>query len=364
MTNYLRIISGNWMKKKEFPYAVWKKLGDLGFLGLAVEKKYGGDPVSKMSRIIITEEIARKHLALAWIYVNTALICAESIGHFGTEEQKNKILPRLIEGDLFLCQSMTEPDAGSDIASISTTALKDGNDFVINGSKMFTTGAQMAEYMILLARTEPDAPKKHQGLSTLLIDLKDTKVEINSLNQLGAGGAFTNEVSFNDVRVPQSSVFGEENKGWQVIISNLEMDRLLTAAQWLGLAKTTFDYALNYSKQRKQFGQAIGTFQANQHMFADLAAELQAVSLLLYYATWMKDKGLSCPKEASMAKLMTTELAKKMSSFGMQMMGGYGFMMEYDMQRYFRESVIGTIVAGTSQIMRNIIAQNIGLSGK
>ena len=348
-------------EKKEFPHDVWKKMGGLGYLGLAVEEKYGGAMLPEISRIIMTEEIAKKSITLCWVHMNTAMICAESIGRFGTDEQKAKILPSLVKGDLLLCQGMTEPDAGSDMGAIRTTAIKDGNDFIINGSKMFCSEAHMAEYMILLARTDLQTPKKYKGMSAILVDLKDEKIVINTLKQLGAGGSSTNEVGFDDVRVPQSSLLGEENRGWYVVISNLEMDRLLCGAMALGLAQSIFDYALKYSKERVQFGRPIGTFQVNQHMFADFAAEIQAASLLIYYTGWLKSKGMKCAKEASMAKLFATELAKKIAGFGMQIMGGYGYMMEYDMQRFFRESVIGTIVAGTSQVQRNIIAQNLGL---
>lgn len=257
--------------------------------------------------------------------------------------------------------SITEPDAGSDVAGMKTSAKPDGDYFIINGQKVFSTAAQAKNNVITLyCLTDPGvSPRK--GMSAFLVDNTTPGIEMRKLRTIGRWTLGTNEIFFTDVRVHKNRLLGKLNEGWKVLLSGLEYERIFTAAAYVGNAQTVVDEALTYALQRKQFGKEIGNFQVIAHMLADMQTEVDAARLLIYRAGWLHAEGKPCLKEVSMAKLAGSEAFVKVANQGMQILGGYGYIMEYNMQRYFRDSRICTISAGTSQIQRNIIARQMGL---
>ena len=344
----------------EFPFELWNKISELGLLGLAVPEKYGGSEGKMIDLVIVVEELSWGEMApIASAYV-MATVSGETLFRFGNEKQKRDLLPRLAKGKIIFSLGMTEPNAGSDIGLISTAAIEDGEQYVINGSKTFTSGFHMSDYILLLARTDNSAAK-HKGLSLILLDTKSPGITFNPLKQLGGMAYHANEVFFDDVRTSKDNLIGEVNKGFYQILQYMDVDRTLDASRAVGHAQKTYEYALDYSKKRVQFGQPIGKFQAISHMIVDMATDISAARLLVYHAAWLKDSGKECTKEASMAKLYASEVARRASINGVQIMGGYGFMMDYAMQRFLREALQFTIVGGSVQIQRNTIAREIGL---
>ena len=289
----------------------------------------------------------------------TTLIVAGATQRFGTEEQKQKILGGIASGSVESI-AMTEPEAGSDVGNLSTKAERSNGGFVINGQKVFISNAHIADHVLLVCRTTK-GENKHEGLSMIFIPRETEGMEMKPIDTMG--GRETNYVYFNDCEVPAENVLGEVDRGWMQLMAGLNVERLILAATMLGIGQRAFDDALAYAKERKQFGRPIGSFQALQHRFADLATDLEAARLMTY---WVADPhrrrpGPMLPKEASMVKLFVTETAKKVALEGMQMMGGYGYSSEYDMERLVRATLVSTIYGGTSEIQRGIIAKTLGL---
>lgn len=259
--------------------------------------------------------------------------------------------------------ALTEPNAGSDIASSVTSAVPKGDEFVINGQKVFITGADVADIMTMAVRTDKDLPR-HRGISMILVELKSPGIDVRAIKTLGRKIIHATELFFDNVSVPKNNLVVELNGGWKVLMSCLELERLFACAGYVGNAQTVVNDALEHAKQRVQFGRPIGTFQAIGHMLADMQTEVDAAKLLTYRAAWMIDQGIPCMKEVSMAKLFGSEALARLTNQGMQIMGGYGYSMEYDMQRYFRDDRIITVSAGSSQMQRTIIAGAMGLKVK
>jgi alkylation response protein AidB-like acyl-CoA dehydrogenase len=279
----------------------------------------------------------------------------------GNEEQKKFYIPKMINNEIRLSISITEPNAGSDAASLMTSAVLQGNSWVINGQKTFQTAADAKNnIMSVYVRTDKDLPK-HKGISLILVPSDAPGIEIRRIKTLGRKMLHTNEVFFEDVRVPKGNMVGELNSGWKILLSGLELERLYGCSTFIGSSQTVVDMALEHSKQRMQFGRPIGTFQAIGHMLADMQTEVDAARLLTYRAAWMYDQGMPCMKEVSMAKLFGSETYARLSNQGMQIMGGYGYSLEYDMQRHFRDSRIITVSAGSSQMQRTVISRAMGL---
>jgi alkylation response protein AidB-like acyl-CoA dehydrogenase len=345
-----------------YPRDVIKELAKLGLTGVTIDKEYGGEGRDIISACIVTEELARRSIALAWVYVESVFFGGENISKLGNEEQQRKFLPKLAKGDILFCYALTEPNAGSDLSSIQTFAVRDNNEFVINGNKMFISGARECEYMLLLART--DKTLKNKGLSFFIVDLKTPGITARPVPKIGVHGSDTCDVALEDVRVPIDNLLGGPNclnRGWQQLLSTLDIEHLHMAVGAVGMAQGAFYEILSYVKNRVQFGQPISKFQAIQHNIADLATEIQASRLITYYVASLSQEGKPCLEESAMAKLYATEVAKKVSLAGVQLHGGYGCSMEYDIQRYARDSLIMTIGGGTSEIQRNLIAKSLGL---
>jgi alkylation response protein AidB-like acyl-CoA dehydrogenase len=292
---------------------------------------------------------------------SASTFCGLNILRKASEEQKHHWLPRLLSGDVRMAISISEPDAGSDVAAMHTSALRDGDHWIINGQKLWSSGAGADHAVInVYVRTDPKAPPR-AGLSLFLVDNTTPGVELRKLDMLGRRCTGTYEIFFNDARVPSDRLIGGENKGWDCLLSGLQVERVCSAAGNCGAAQAAVDLALAYAKERKQFGRPIGSFQAIAHMLADMQTEVEAARSLMWRAAWMVASGQDALREISMAKLLSSETYAKVANQGMQILGAYGYTMEFDMQRHFRDSRASTIAAGTSQIQRNLIANLMGL---
>ncbi len=336
---------------------LYEKMAELGWLGITIPEEYGGSGGSWVDACLFMEETSRGMTPIGGYA--TTLIVAGATQKFGTDEQKQKILGGISKGSVEAI-AMTEPEAGSDVGNLSTTATKSNGGFVLNGQKVFISNAHISDHVLVVCRTSK-TDNKHEGLSMIFVPKGTEGMEMTPIDTMG--GRETNTVYLKDVEVPEEQVLGEVDRGWMQLMAGLNTERLILAATMLGIGQRAFDDALAYAKERKQFGRPIGSFQALQHRFADLATELEAARLMTRWVASMTDEdpGRMLPKEASMVKLFVTETAQKVALEGMQMMGGYGYSSEYDMERLVRATLVSTIYGGTSEIQRGIIAKTLGL---
>jgi isovaleryl-CoA dehydrogenase len=332
------------------------KLADLGWWSLCIDEEYGGSGGTFTDATLFLEEVARGSIPVAGYGVT--LIVVGALNRFGTEEQKRELLGNVSRGGV-LAIAMSEPDAGSDVASLKTRARLDG-EWVVNGSKMWCSYAHKASHVLIVCRSR-EGSERHEGLSMILVPREAEGFTITPIKTLG--GEETNELHLDNVRVPESALLGVDGNGWTQLMAGLNNERVILAASALGLAQRAFDDALAYAKERRQFGRPVGTFQALQHKFADMATDLAQARLLVRFVARLTDEDpmRMLPQEASMAKLACTELAKRCALEGMQIMGGYGYAKEYPMERHLRAAVVTTIYGGTSEIQKNIIAKTLGL---
>jgi acyl-CoA dehydrogenase len=345
-------------EQEKFPSDLFQKMARMGWLGLPFPEKYGGSGYGVMEVALLLEELGRAMRAAGTVYLVSVIFGGESILNFGNEDQKGLFLPKICRGEVKFALALTEPDSGSDAASLSTSAVLRGDNYFINGSKTFITGAMEADWLIVVARTD-ETVSKYEGITIFLVNRKTPGIEINKIRKLGVRAVDFNEISFDNAQVNKENILGILNKGWQHIQTTLEMERIGIAASSVGNAQLIVEDALQYSKKRMQFGKPIGKFQMIQKMLADMQTEVDAARLLTYRAAWMKDKGIYCLKEASMAKLFASDVCMRCAIQGMEILGGYGYTMEYDMQRYFRDAQQNKIGGGTSEIQRIIIAQEM-----
>lgn len=346
-------------EKGEFNWDAVRKMGPLGLLGLNIPEAYGGAGVDAVSAAIAIEEIG-------WGCGSTALAIAAHNGLgttpivlFGSEELKKKWLARVASGKGKLgALALTEPGAGSDLRGVKTRAVKDGNEWVINGSKMWTTNASIAEYIITLVRT--DAAGGARSLSMILVPTDTPGLKIGPPEKkMGLHGSPTHAVAYEEVRVPLGNLIGEEGHGLNQTLTTLDGGRISIGALAVGLAQAAYEYAVAYAKERRAFGQRIADFQAIQWMLADAATEIEAARALVYKAAWLKDQGRGFMKEAAMAKLFATEMAERVCRNAIQIHGGYGYSSEYPVERIYRDARLMTIGEGTSEIQRMVIARAV-----
>ncbi|MET0446719.1 MAG: acyl-CoA dehydrogenase family protein [Pseudorhodoplanes sp.] len=347
-------------RERAYPHELFKAWSEAGLLGLPFAEELGGAGGSVLDFALVAEEIGRTSADLVMAYAG-GLFCGMTVARKGSDEQKQKWIPRLIEGSIKFSIGISEPDAGSDVGAIRTLARKDGGDWVLNGRKVWQSGAGAKDNVICLyARTDTDAHYR-QGMSLFLVDNTRPGVSMRKLDMLGRYCMGTYEVTLDNVRVPEDQLIGGVNKGWDCLLSGLQAERITIAACDVGSAQGAVDLALDYAKERKQFGRAIGNFQSIAHMLADMQTEVEAARSLMYRAAWMVDAGQNAMNEINMAKLFASEVYVRVANLGMQIYGGNGYSMEYPMQRHYRDSRIATVVGGTSQIMRNMIAGGMGL---
>jgi alkylation response protein AidB-like acyl-CoA dehydrogenase len=347
-------------KEQAYPYELYDAWVDAGLFRLAFPEQYGGLGGSMIDIAILCEELSYRSADLSMAY-GGSVFCGLNVLRKGTEEQKRYWIPRLVSGEVKFSISMSEPEAGSDLGAMRTTARRDGGHYVINGQKLWSTGAAAKKNVInLYCKTDTKANYR-QGMSLLLVDNDTPGIKMRKLDMLGRRCVGTYEIFFDDVRVPAERLVGGENKGFEVVLSGLNVERCTSAANSVGAAQAIVDLALQYAKDRKQFGRPIGTNQAIAHMLADMHTDVEAARSLMWRAAWLVTAGKNAVREITMAKLLASETYVKVAQMGMQIMGGYGYNMEFDMQRYFRDSRAATVAAGTSQIQRNLIAGLMGL---
>ncbi|MGA2989144.1 MAG: acyl-CoA dehydrogenase family protein [Candidatus Korobacteraceae bacterium] len=342
------------------PREAYDAMAKQGWFGLILPPEYEGSGGSAIDLAILLEETGRHFEELAMWVFRTMTYGGYAVLKDGTREQKEALLPRVVRGELAFCFGLTEPDAGSDAAAITTQATANERGFIINGQKVFTSGMDISDYCLLVARTST-GPKKQQGITNFLVDTRLPGIEIRKIPVLGQHAIGTTHVFYNNVEVPRSAVLGEVDQGWRGVDSYLWYERLCLSALRTGVASAAFDYALKYAKTRQQFGRPIGQFQAVSHKLADMKVMLDVSQMLVYRFAWLMDQEKATRNDAAVLKLYTSEAYKSISDMGLQIMGGYGYCMEYPMQRFFRDSRLGTIGAGTSEIQRNIIAHGLGL---
>jgi isovaleryl-CoA dehydrogenase len=332
------------------------RMGELGWYGLQIPEEYGGSGGSFLDATLFLEETARGRIPVGGYGVT--LIVVGALNRFGTDEQKSDLFGRVVKGGT-LAIAMSEPEAGSDVANLKTKARRENGGYVLDGAKMWCSYAHRASHIVIVCRTGPGG--RHDDMSMILVPREAEGMSLTPIKTMG--GEETNEIHLDGVRVPADALLGTEGGGWTQLMAGLNYERVILAASALGLAQRTFDDALAYAKERRQFGQPIGSFQAISHRFAELATELAQARLLVRWVARMTDEDprRMLPQEASMAKLAATELAKRCALEGMQIMGGYGYATEYPMERYLRSAVVGTIYGGTSEIQKNIIAKTLGL---
>ena len=348
-----------WDEASKFPLEIMPKLAEMGLLGVIFPEQYGGAGLGYVEYVIAIEELSRIDGSVGIIVAAHNSLCSNHIFKFGTEEQKKKYLTPLAQGKKIGAWSLTEPEAGSDAGGTRTTAKRDGNNWVINGSKTFCTNGHYADYAVVMALT--DKSKNSHGISAFIVEkgtpgFKPGKKE----NKLGLRASDTSELIFTDCKVPAENMLGAEGEGFIGSLKILDGGRISIAALGLGMAQGALDAAIKYSKQRKQFGQAISEFQAIQFKLADMATQVEAARLLVYQAAWLADrKDVRFTRESSMAKLFSSEVAVRVANECVQIHGGYGFIKDYPAEKFYRDVKLCTIGEGTSEIQKLVIARQL-----
>lgn len=343
----------------EFPFEAYRALAEGGWMGLPHETEYGGANGSYKDLAVFVETVAYHNAQLASAWLTTVIYGGMQVRHGGSPELKRQILPAMIKGDLRLALCITEPDTGSDVAQIQTRARKDGDTYVIGGQKVYITCAHVADHLVVATKTDPEA--RHKGITLFLVDAKAPGVTIRPMKGLGRKMIHTNEVYLDDVRVPADRALGGVGGGWKALMRGLNLERLSLAAAACGNMARIVDYAAEFAKARYQFGQPITSFQAIAHKFADMQIMAETSRAMLYRVADMLDAGEQPTMHTSMLKVFATENNSRCADIGIQIMGGAGYMAEHEMQMYFRDSRVGTIGGGTSEIMRTVIAKQMGL---
>ncbi len=347
-----------WDEAQHFPLDLMKKLAELGFLGVLVPQEYGGAGLGYIEYVTIIEEIARVDGGIGLSVAAHNSLCSNHIHTFGNEDQKRKYLPSLASGESLGAWGLTEPEAGSDASGTQTTAVRDDDGYVLNGSKTFTTHGTYGDIFVLMAVT--NRPNANQGISAFIVEkgtpgLRAGKKE----NKLGCRASDTSEVILENCRVPAENLLGEEGRGFINCLEVLDGGRISIAALAVGMAQGAFEASLRYARQRKQFGKPISEFQAIQWKLADMATEIEAARLLTYRAAYLKNQNKRTTKESSMAKLYASEVGVRVATEAIQIHGGYGYVKEYPVEKFYRDSKICTIGEGTSEIQRLVIARQL-----
>jgi len=350
-----------WEKDKQVPRSFWKKAGEQGFLCPQVDEKYGGSKTDFGYAVVLSEEFERIGTGLVGMGLHNDIVMPY-IETYGTEEQKQRWLPKATTGELISAIAMTEPGTGSDLAAVRTTAIKDGDDYIVNGEKTFITNGNLADLVVVVCKTDRKADPTHRGMSLLVVEegmpgFKRGK----KLNKVGQHASDTTELIFEDVRVPASNLLGEENKGFYHLMEKLQQERLMVSISSLSSAETMLEHTIDYVKQREAFGRPISKFQNTRFKLAEIKTEIELGRAFVDQLIEGHMAGKDIVTEVSMAKWWTTDLIKRVASECMQLHGGYGYMEEYEIARRYRDVAVTSIYAGTNEIMKEIIAKNMGL---
>ena len=343
----------------EYPTKIWQKAGELGFIGMHYPEAYSGQDLGVVENILVAEELCRKDSTVGACIILSSF-ASECILRFGSEALKKKFLPPVAEGKMLSAGAFTEPGHGSDITLMDTTAVKQGDEWVINGNKTFITNGGMAGFYTVLCQTDSKATPSYKGISMILVEGDREGLTTTSVgDKMGIRMMATTEVNFSNVRVPLSNLVGEEGKGFYQVLEFFDESRILIAAQALGTAQGAFDRALDYVKQREQFGKKIAEFQVTQHKLADMATKIELARLMTYKAAWNFDQGRIDPKLTSMAKMYAARTAVEVADEAIQLLGGYGYMKEYEVERFYRDAKITELYEGTKEIQKNTIASAV-----
>ena len=342
-------------KTGEFPQEVLDKMGKIGYWGIKMPMELGGAGGDHRAYAIVVEESARQS-GVASIYISGPnSLVGTPIYLAGSEEQKKKYLTRIISGEYFFAFALTEPGAGSDAGAVATTAIEDGDEYILNGRKTFITGAPLATHSVVFAKT--DMSKGTRGITTFIVDMKKEGVSLGKPeDKMGMKGCPTSDIILENVRVHKNDILGEINKGFSTAMKSLDVGRIGVAAQAIGIAQGAMDEAVKYAKERKQFGRPIAKFQGIQFMLAEMETKLNAARLLTYQAAYLKDMGKPCTKEASMAKYYATESAIDIVSKALQIHGGYGYIKDYTIERLYRDVRVLSLYEGTTQVQQMVIS--------
>ncbi|WP_326834386.1 acyl-CoA dehydrogenase family protein [Amycolatopsis rhabdoformis] len=357
-------VARDWEHEGRYPAEIVAKMADLGLFGLLIPDQYGGGEADFVSFTLMFEEISRGWMGIAGILGSHSLACW-MLAHHGTDEQKQRYLPELATGKRRTGIALTEPDAGTDLQGIRTTATRDGEHYVVSGTKMWITNARHADPLPVLVKTDRTATPAHKGMSVLLVDADSPGFQVTrDIPKLGYKGTESCEVVLDEVRVPAANLLGGvEGRGLQQVLSALEVGRLNIAGRSLGIAQRAYDEALSYSSQRKAFGKPIAEFQATQIRLAEMATQLQAARLLTYWSASSLDRGERSDLQTGMAKLFASEVALQAAQDSMRVHGGYSYSTEFEIERLYRDSILMTIGEGTSDVMRTVIAKSL-IAGK
>ena len=346
-----------------FPAELYKAMADAGFLTIGAPEEFGGTGPDIMAQTVVCEELSRGMQGSAMPWFGTSCFGVQSIGAYGSEEQKARLMPGILDGSIRFALSITEPDGGTDVlGAMRTRAERVDGGWKINGGKVFTTGADSAAYLVVVCRTEPIVDgKKHKGITSLLVEPTQQGVSMTPIRALGLNTIDSFTMSYDDVIVSDENVLGEPGKGWDVLVHTLNNERILTAAMCVGIAQAAFDDALAYAKERKAFGKPIGQFQSIANRIVEMKLGIEQARLLTYRAAQMQAKGLPCGPEATMASLVASRNVSEVADSGIQILGGLGYTMEADMQRYWRDTRQLRIGPISNEMSANYIATSLGL---
>ena len=346
-------------RTKAFPKEIFKQLADMVMMGLPFSEEYGGAGADTISFAIVTEELSRACASTGITYSAHISLGGAPLNLFGTDEQKHKYLTPICTGESFGAFGLTEPNAGSDAGGTQTRAMEDGDDYIINGSKVYITNASYAKHLAITAVTGEENGKKEISAIIVPTDAEGFTI-IDNYEKMGLNASNTTELVFENVRVPKTNLLGKKGYGFHQFLVTPDGGRIGIGAMAVGIAQAAFDRALRYSKERKQFGKPLSDFQITQFKLADMAMKIELARTMVHKAAWLKDQGRAFTKEASMCKLYASEIAMQVADQAVQIHGGYGYMKEYEVERYMRDAKLCEIGEGTSEVQRMVIARQIG----
>jgi len=352
-------VASEFEHRDEYPQPLVDRMKELGYFGAIIPEENGGAGMDAMSFAILTEELARGWMSLTGVIGSHSMVCW-MVSRFGSEAQKRDWLPRLATGEMRTGIGITESGGGSDVAALRSTARREGNKYIVNGSKMFVTNSENATHFGVMVRTNPNVDKPHRGISCLMMDRNLDGFQVSRhFDKLGYKGIRTGEVVFDDCPVPDDCLIGEENQGFQQLMAALELGRIQVAARAVGLHRACFEASVKYAQQRHTMGKPIAEHQAVQLKIADMATSLEAARHLTYRAAVMKDTGERCDLEAGMAKLFATDAAQRASEMAIHIHGGYGYIKELPIERYYRDAILLQVGEGANDIQRIVISQRL-----
>ncbi|MEM4747045.1 MAG: acyl-CoA dehydrogenase family protein [Archaeoglobaceae archaeon] len=347
-------------EKEEYPWEIYRKAAKLGYIGASVPEEYGGAGMDRLAEAVISMEFTRADSGIGSA-IDLAVLGVPMILKYGSDELKERFIPGVVKGKKPSAIAVTEPDCGTDVSAMKTRAIKDGKEWVINGSKTFITNGSIAEYVVVLAKTEEVFPP-HRGISAFVVETDREGYEARKIRKMGMNCHDTAEVVLKNVRVPEENLIGELNRGFYQLMDFFNESRVKIASLHLGIAIGAYERALEYAKQRKAFGKPIIEHQAIAFKLAEMFTEIEAAKLLVYKAAWLIDRGNPNPAISSAAKLFASEVAVRVCYEAVQIFGGYGYSKEYDVERYYRDARVGTIYEGTSEAQKIVISRY--LTGK